>query len=336
MLTEIALTPHIFDEASNGDVDTWLDSLRDLGANLSPRTAASPAIVSDLFSGSWYPEVLKTVASIQDHRARALIQSIVTQIKKYLVTRPEKRDWPLEELDWVKEAHASHMDEPLGRIVTADILEDCSAEISHPSQYSLRQLIDDREGFWNDIVSQRDVPMNIEDQVQILRPICAHAQFLTICDPHVKGSEDDETIFVAKLIESATTRGQGFPEVKKIELHLDGENRCREPLDDASLNCLQTNIHKIIQRYVGRNIRIVYCFRKHFIFRRLVAGSIEFDNGEEKRSPRWGVAFSHIARPADDAPPEAWNLVQQRDLVEFCKRLKPTDSDILRSGSLVT
>ena len=177
MMAEFALTPSIFDEAAHANPDLWREQLRELGSNMFPRVAAWPTMVSNLFGGSWHAVALQMVTAIEDDRARRLCQGILENAAKTLVHRPAVLEWPEDELGWGREAIRSHADEQIERIVASS-----GAHAILHEELSLVRSIDEVQdgGFWSGISSDWSPTMRIADQVQTLRKLCVHSDFLCL------------------------------------------------------------------------------------------------------------------------------------------------------------
>src|SRR5438105_3705658 len=87
MLTELALTPDIFDPSRNGSRWEWEEQLRRLMWRILPRGQASPVVISDLCHGAWYHEVLNAVKNMEDPNARVFAQNVVNGLKKNWLVR---------------------------------------------------------------------------------------------------------------------------------------------------------------------------------------------------------------------------------------------------------
>jgi len=151
MLTEFAFTPSIFDEDAHEDKEAWRDQLRELNSSMFPRTSAWPIVVSDLYAGSWSSHILPYVERIQDHVAKKHCQGLLTNMERMLVVRPDCRDWPNDnDVAWSREAVATHLIEPIDRIVSV-----VSTKQAMAGEFSLIRSIDEvmDAGFWQGIKS---------------------------------------------------------------------------------------------------------------------------------------------------------------------------------------
>jgi len=324
MLTEIAMTPHVFDAASNPDTEAWLECLGRVGQGFFPLSAPSPVIAANLQDGGWIEEVKTTIGRITDHRVRVKAQQVASRLKDIVVSRPTVNYWPDDEKQWAEEAVGSHRAEPIGRIVMTDRLHQgyqAGGVICH----ALQSVCDD--GFWTDIRNARQVPMDIPTQVGFLRPICVHSQYLALKLPHAEGSDDDETPFAAEVIGSAFRRPRGFPAVK-VELHINGE-RYR-----GNFTSLFHNIRHSLATKVPAGGEVLLCAWRGFIDRKLIAGVFRESAGQLLRSPRWGVGFQHVARPHDNRPPTGWWLISKHDFAEISGEFDASNPAVLHQEVL--
>ena len=324
MLKEIALTPHVFDEASNPDSDAWLDALDALGHGLFPRGAA-PMVAANLYGGAWMGEVVNKLGSIRDHRVRDRVQRIITQLKNILVPRPLVRGWPEDERGWAEEAIASRKFEPISRVVTTNEL----GREFVPEEGECHGLASvEGDEFWQGISSACPVSMDLDTQVALLRPLCVHAQYLALVMPHVRGGPDDETEFVVRVVDSAFRRPVGFSSMF-VELHLnaDGYQRCPDNLIDTVRQSLAAGLSS------SGEVRL-FLWPK-FTERLFIAGDVKIaPDGKQTKYPRWGVSFNHIARPKDSLPPTRWHLIPRCELGGCERQFDPGDPRVIGSQLL--
>ena len=315
MLAEFAFTPSIFDEAVHADRETWRDQLHDLGSYMFPKTAAWPVMISNLYGGSWHNTALAMVKAIQDSRARILCQNILQNAAMTLVHRPALGDWPGEEaIAWGRETITSHGTEPIERIIACKPAHEV---LSQECRFirSIDEVHD--AGFWNGISSQWPQAFKIVDQVQSLRKLCVHSEFLCLITPYIKGGGDDETDFALALIKSTLQRPSEFHR-PEIEIHTQGPDNPSSSDFPQRLNNVVQNVSGSIRSALaaGQKVRLVLWPR--LLDRYLIAGVYtETSDGKRARSPRWGVAMQHIARRADDRetkPPTSWSLLPKNQL----------------------
>jgi len=320
MLTEVALTPQVFDPENNPDTEPWLGCISELGHGFFPRGGAPPVMVANLQDGGWAGEVKNAVGRITDHRARVRVQQLASRLKEIVIDRPSVNYWPDGEEGWANEAVASHKFEPIGRIVLTDGFGE-SYQPSAGKCCTLKQTCQDT--FWEGIQSSGPVPMNIGQQVALLRPVCAHAHYLVLKLPHVRGSRDDETPFAAALFESAFRRSARFQPVQ-AELHVSGEG-----LQGRALTNTVSNIHSSLAQALPRGSEVLLCLRPRFIDRKLVAGILTKSAGQVLRAPRWAISFDHVARPHDNRSDATWSLIAPQNLAALAKDLDMNATSLL-------
>lgn len=306
MISEIAITPSLFEEAAQDDRDQWLDQLRKLGNVLFPEFSACPVVISDLYDGSWYPEIKARIDSVTDHTARPLCLDILKGLQNVRVTRKAMGDWPDNDLNWCDEAIAAHEEEPIDRIVTSRAVSVSSEKSAKIRFYD--EMLD--RGFWHGINASQPTPYSLPAQIGLLRKICFHSQWLALINPYGIASEDK---FSKDLIESAFAfNGRSVPLI--IELHV------ASPQNDSEQGKVNL-VANFRQRLLGRgrpNIKpgdnvLIHFWNRDFKDRYLLGGG--FIN-ETKKRVRWGVAMQHVARESDQdsAPPSEWSLLNNESL----------------------
>ena len=315
MFSEFALTPSIFDEEAQGDMDEWLDDIRELGAAMFPRVSASPVMVSNLYDGGWHAVAQQVVAAVSDHRARDLCQRLLTQITSTLVSRPACKDWPEDENGWVHEAMASAEDEAIDRIIatrTAQqaLFSECKC---------VRSVSEVRDaGFWKGISASQSPEMRVADQVTLIRKLCLHSEFLCFLSPRIYGGSDDETGFAAEMIRSAFRRPCGYRQVH-VEVHTEGP-KC-DPGDGKfhlRMSNLVGNISTQLRPALGVGNEVTLYVWPKLLDRFMIGGVyVEGADGTRERSPRWGISMQHIARGGDkhmSLPATQWDLLNRDSL----------------------
>lgn len=339
MLVEFAFTPSIFDETVHEDREAWRDQLRELGMNMFPRTAAWPVMVSNLYAGSWHSVALEVVKAITDSKARLLCENLLENASKTLVHRPVACDnWPGEDsLEWGREAIGSHCTEPIERIVACPKAHNVLSQ-----ECKFIRCIDEVQdgGFWKEISSQWPQALRITDQIQTLRKLCVHSEFLCLVTPHIRGGGDDETDFALALIRSAMSRPSDFLK-PDIDIHTEGPDKPDSKDFPERLRNVVRNISTSLRSALapGQKIRLVLWPK--LLDRYLIAGIYtEISKGKRVRSPRWGVSMQHIARKADDRevkPPTSWSLLPKNQLGdEFSRYCSETSTRHLKTVYHIT
>lgn len=338
MLAEFALTPAVFDQRAHDDNQSWVDQLRELGAGMFPRTAASPVMVSNLYAGSWHAMARQIAATVDDQRARVLCLDLLKKIENTLVFRPACNQWPEEdECCWGREAIDSAREEGIERIVaTRGTCDRLAAESS-----SLRSIEEVRDaGFWHGVCAGRDVPMQLATQTQVLRKLCLHAEFLCLVSPHIYGGQDDETDFAVELVRSALRRPHGYRKVA-LEIHTVGATGdSSDPDYPQRVSNRAENISARLREALapGESVSLHLWPATAGLLDRYLLGGVfaESSDGAQKKSPRWGVGMQHIARPGDQArsrPPTRWSLLDKAGILKSFDRYFRDDVAGLLPGS---
>jgi hypothetical protein len=321
MLAEFALTPSVFEEEAQVDLDLWRDQLRDLGSRMFPVVSAWPVMVSDLHAGSWNELAKQTVKSIKDQKARILCEGILNNAAKVLVPRPGIADWPDDAVAWGQEAIDSYAVEPIERIVACKP----SFDVLTKKCNFIRCITEVPDaGFWKDISADQSPPMKILDQAATLRKLCVHSEFLSLLTSQIYGGSDDETDFAIELIRSAFRRPPGFPK-PEIEVHTDAfESNPKAPDYAIKLTKLVNAVSQRIKPVIpgGEKVRLVIWPK--LLDRLVIAGTYtEAATGVMQRSPRWGISMSHIARKPDEKIADfytEWKLLKRDSLGRWFDR----------------
>ncbi len=317
MLTEFAFTPSIFDEDAHEDKDAWKDQLRELVSSMFPRTSAWPVIVSDLYAGSWSSHVVPHVDRIQDHRARKYCQDLLTNMQRMLVVRPDIGEWPYEDdVAWCREAVATNEIEPIDRIVSVKATKDAMA-----AEFALIRSIDEVKdsGFWRGIESGASPRMVIAEQVDLLRKLCLHSEWVALIDPYGFTSEQN---FSLKLLEIVLNRHASFGPIH-FELHAQGPD-VTDPVERQERQQSVANyMASQIQPKLTGSSSVELYFWPSLRERILVAGNyFQQSGGQKRKSPRWGVGIQHVAHGSDgESDDTEWKLLRRNSLDTWFRRI---------------
>lgn len=321
MIGEFAFTPSVFAADAHPDGEIWRENLRELGTQMFPKTAAWPVMVADLYDGAWFKLVLNSVKSIKEDKVRILCEGILENIRSSLVYRPgTDAGWPIDDIAWAREALVSSKVEPIDRIVSCRIVQEALIREGH----NLRSIDEAQAtGFWSDITSQWHQSMDLKSQVKAVRKLALYSEFLCVITPHARGTADDETEFIRRVIQSAFARPDGFPKVE-IEVHSEGpDNPSKDDFADRlkkTGNNLKTSLSQVL--LVGQSVRLMLWPK--LLDRYLIAGVYTVTSGGKRvRSPRWGISMQHIARPLDERaakPPTPWSLMTRIQLGDIFNR----------------
>lgn len=331
MLTEFAFTPSIFDEDAHEDKEAWRDQLKELGRNMFPRVTAWPVVVSDLYAGSWSQVVDQTVKGIKDQRARMLCEGLFQNMRKVLVSRPACSDWPDEDISWGREAIASNNTESIDRIVS----NTATRAVLSPEFEQIRSLDEVEDGgFWRGIASDAAPKMVIADQVQLLRKLCLHSEWIALINPHTSTNETD---FALELLRNAFSRPTGFASVA-IELHTQEPQNFSDEADrEARIRNVTLNVARQVRTRLKASQSVSLYFWPRILERRIIAGAYTLDSdGIQQKSPRWGVSMNHVARGSDpNADPTNWSLLRREELDTWFRKYVQEDAANKSASTLI-
>jgi hypothetical protein len=313
MLTEFAFTPSIFDEDAHEDREAWQDQLRELRSAMFPRTSAWPVIVSDLYAGSWWSHIQSYVDKIEDHRAKKACRELMTGIQRMLVVRPECGEWPHEDdALWCREAIATNAVETIERIVSVQATKEIA-----PDEFTMVRSLNEvtESGFWRGIDSDASPRMVIAEQVDLLRKLCLHSQWVALVNPYGFGNEQD---FAIQLLGIALNRAPSFGPIH-FELH------AQEPdVSDVNERAIRmrnvaSNMNRRIQPMLAGTHSVELYFWPKLLDRILVAGHYTREsNGNQRKAARWGVSMSHVAHGNEpNAAPTEWKLLRRERLTDW-------------------
>lgn len=322
MLSEFAITPAIFDEDAHDDKEAWSEQLRELTSALFPRTSVWPVLISNLYAGSWSSHILEYIDRIGDHRAKKYCQGLVTNMRRMLVIRPECGEWPSDDDSaWCREAIATHAVEPIDRIIS--VRQTIS---SHGNDISVVRCIDEVEdgGFWHDIKADASPRMVIAEQVELLRKLCIHSEWVALINPYGFGNEQN---FSLQLLEFALNRHASFGPIH-FEFHAQAPDVTdpveRQERQDRVLN----NIANRIRPKLNGSHSVNLYFWPRLLDRIIVAGNfVTISGGERRKSPRWGVSMNHVALGSDpDTSSTEWKLLRRERLNEWFRQFVSEDA----------
>jgi hypothetical protein len=281
-------------------------------------------MISNLYGGSWHSIALNIAKAIKNPNVRILCENLLQNMAKTLVSRPACGDWPGDDgIAWGREAIESHGKEPIERIVASRP----AYEVLSKACRFIRCIDEVNDsGFWRDVTSAWSQTLKIADQVQALRKLCVHSEFLCLVTPHVYGGSDDETDFAHALIRSALRRPTDFL-TPEIEIHTEAPSNPAASDYAQRLRNLTQNISNSLRTVLAPGQKVELVLWPKLLDRYLLAGVYaEMSDGKRSRSPRWGISMQHIARKADErttSPPTPWALLTRSQLSDefdrYCK-----------------
>lgn len=328
MLTELALTPHAFQPCAL-QANEWASQLRALNQRLVHYGNQCPLIFSNLNVNSphrtaaWRAEIVQLMSGLRGSHV-GVVRDLVRLIEQYTVARPSFGCVRVEtdERHWVHEAVSPAPDFPIPQIVVSYAGHGASRRIFTETR-SINRL--SQEPFWDGIAFSAFPPMNIGDQVKILRPVWLHGQVLAVVLPYaLDTSRTGEAKWFFEFASCAFGRpgGHGVP---TVELHVSFEGN---GVDLKTQAATHPDVRDFIDQarrqpdLRGHEFHLFVRARSHgsqrFIARRVFAGDrVDIGTGTPNVRVRWGVALEHVAHQ-NDAPnqtPATFSLLprQQAD-----------------------
>ena len=308
MLTEFAFTPAVFDQEAHEDKADWRVQLKEILRALAPRTGVSAVIVADLYAGVWSQDVLTLLKEVDDPKLKQVCQDIISVLPSRLVHRDVAADFPESDLGWCNEALASHVVEPIERIVS---ISKTKESVENPIVRTLEELEDG--GFWSGIDSVASPDPILSAQIPKLRTLCLHSEWLGYCNPYGATSEVNFTI---EFLKSALNLPSQFSNLK-IEAHF-----AKSDVDVNELQRLQSRCANYLRNEVGApagtHLSCNVFFWSKLLERSIVGGVYTEDGkGNVRKKPKWGVSMTHVARnDAAGGENHKWRLLDRREIAE--------------------
>lgn len=314
MLKELALTPHLFDESSHENSETWIEQVRELGRRLFVENAACPFLVSDLLGGGWSGEVYQMIENADPGR-RPMLLSLLSKLADILVFRHSGDHDLHAEGDWVREALfcCGRPAVAIDRIVATQ----AAAREFRQNEAKVRGLPEtQKQGFWDELESNDTPQMIISEQIQRLRLLCLHAGFICLASPWIRGGRDDDSPFALALVRAAADRPEGHC-IPVIDIHTDCRREDRETDQDygGKVDNVRHNVSLCLQEANSPKVKIRLFIWHRLLDRHLLAGDSP-GTRDERLEPRvrWGISLNHVARPQDPPqPPASWKLMKPKE-----------------------
>lgn len=304
MLTEYALTPHLFDDRHNADDPQWLDRLRRFGERLLPANPkrACNTVVSDLCDGVWFStEMVSLIRQLEqrqnEDRSVAipvldLLKRLRPRLERHLVQRPfSGGTWPTDEQGWAEEAVASGRSSrmPIHRIVVSDSLG------AGPAWADLSAAKE--EDFWETTPLTASPRADLGEQSQLIRRMCTFYNFLAFASPYLNAAGSGKDLaFAVGLAKAAFQRPPGFDMPVRIDLHTEGTIA-----GDAERKADAEAILQRVQSELGPATSTV----RVFLWREIKERTMLFGKSDGSGNPPrivWAVSATHVARPDTDNP----------------------------------
>jgi len=317
MLTEIALTPQVFSKGGK-EATAWRGSLEFLGAFLANDAICSVLCVSGLdavpgYCG-WEFCTAAMIMQIKDEPTRLLAQKVFEQLNKLLVNRDAgDPPSPESENDWLKEACRSHkVDFPIDQIICSESTE-CPCDIPIVGILSLVG-----SECLSDCSQAKSVEGPFNDQIDMLRPVIRHSQFLDLVLPRVNELYDGAVEAIVKLAADLPSFGG---KSRKIAIHTEMSSA-----GDPNSVIAEATRKLSLDNY---NLEVLVYPRQEGslgIERRLIGGRLGQNNGSKARirGARWGVHFSHLPKLGERKGRDeyrTWSVLDSREAQRSLTRL---------------
>jgi hypothetical protein len=310
MLTEIALPPHTFQPCTIQPND-WAGQLRGLNQRLIHYGSQCPLIFSNLNFNStyrtanWHAEVRRLVrAAARQHQQ--LLADLLRLMEGYLVSRPSFGHVRVvaDEQHWVREATGQAPGFPIDQLVVT-FSGHAAARGVYPNAVCVNRL--SQGSFWDAIAFSAYPPMNIQAQIDLLRPVWLHCQTLALALPYALDISDrGEANWFFSLASHAFSRPVTHGE-PAIELHVSYDGNGADVLAQGIAHPVVDNFIQQALRQpglTGHEFSLVVRARSYgsqrFIARRLFAGEeVDLGTGVPDIRVRWGIALEHVALRTD-------------------------------------
>jgi hypothetical protein len=153
--------------------------------------------------------------------------------------------------------------------------------------------------------------MNIAAQVDALRPMLLHSDFVAFISPHVRGEQRDESEFMVEVVRSLARCRWPRPHLL-VDLHVEAPDGSGASDFDKRWDNVLGNIRAAFEpvQHVGPRIR-VFAWPK-LLNRYIFGGRVQEINGSLlPNGVRWAISTPHVARVHDDADidPPFWSLL---------------------------
>jgi hypothetical protein len=317
MLAEFILTPDIF----SANEDILRGRLSDLREVLLPRGSVPKFVICQLGSDKWQTAVGGKIAAIRNpelrSNAKALFERLVAEVS---VVRPlSKSETPKSESDWIYVGERSSRQIGLDGIVASESSSKTELVLS------IEKFVSDEycERFKN----PRFVARSEEAQIESLRTLCFHSEWMILRLPQIRGGTDDEIVTLKQVLKLASAR---LPEQTKcsVEIHV-----CRQVKipDDRLKNSITDELSGFLNNLAEVDVKLFP--ERAFTDRQVFAGEwAPMPNDQRLRRVRWLVTMTHVAigkRRESSSEPCTWSLFDRKSAharyQELQKQLEEVD-----------
>lgn len=301
MLAEFFLTPDVF-LGSAEDLNRLRECLFPINGNHVP-------VICQFDKERWETYLGHKIARIQQDRQRKLAMELFKRICDELaVYRPSVNGAPKCESDWINAARNSARVLALDDIVVSRVTVECPADCHRVSEFT-------GAGYWQQFGNPRLVGRDRQAQAAVLRTICAHAHWLIVRMPQVRGGFDDEVVTIKQIIQLANNLPEDFP---RSDIFIEIPNSAAMEKEFGKLDAAKRLLRSVKAelrefRDTGGEVSIAVYPSKSVLDREVLAG--EYVTGaktSKEFKARWYLTMSHVAvggRESSDAHGgNSWSL----------------------------
>lgn len=278
MLSEIAISPSAFRYAiAKSDID-WI---RELNSLLFPRSCDVPIAISEDSCGHWRREIGKAICLIPDSNKRYAAQALLSKLinEPLLVSRKLSAATPdFSDEEWFKALESAN---------TNCHIKAFLGLLSDPTNLRFKPEDITDEYFDQIGQSQANVPCNVAFQESALQSVLAHADFLVIRFPQIRGGGDDEIFSVRSFAGLMDRDGCLSVRPKVVKLILN-------PFS-LKANTISNLLTEIENWKLSRVSVQLYEAEMKYLNRELIAGKFVNFGAQLVEKPRWYITMQHVA-----------------------------------------
>jgi hypothetical protein len=204
MLAEYGLIPDIFEPAAYSSPEVC-----DLRLSRLKEVLLNQGLVRNFREGEWQAYVTKHTER-WDKRAKELVRKLTDQ-NRLVGSTAILPDSPTNEVEWCREALASHSADPFTGIITT---ARNSTNFANESAVSSIERLDTAV-WWQSNNESVHLARRTKDYLKHLSLILRHANFLMFVDPHLDPRRDAYSEFIRLLLAAKRSRGCA----PKIQIH---------------------------------------------------------------------------------------------------------------------
>ena len=308
MLAEFMLTP---DALLAGFRREGRDAIHELEQCFLPKRTAPVALMSKL-GDEWVSAATKRIARINGPLRNDAMAAFQRLLDNASLARPSVSVNSDDENGWIQAARSSNSQVTFERIVVSP-----SATPPAGNGVALTDFLQDI--FWERYENPRPVARDLVSQEPVLKCVCAHAEWIIIRMPQIRGGSNDEIETVKQIIQLSNGLPNGFQK-SAIDLHvcLQGKLTQQDLIDGVSAE---------LSEYVRQGVKIQLSIWPGFISRELILGDLSRDSlGEKTRRPLWYITMAHVAvgrREANDTESgNTWSLFSRKRAFARHEQLK--------------